>query len=162
MNNRKQLNKTVPVQFMNRMQPYSPQQFADHQAEQRQLREQWLTNKVREVNEILLKMAGGLPQKSMLNMRNELDPDYIDYIVNRSDHPEYSGINKDSILIFLDLGSTGVVVDDNLMSDFAKLFTRVGWGPNTSAHIRAGYSHDVWLALQPVSELEEEEEEEDE
>ena len=157
----KTLNKTTPVQFMARMTPFSPQQFADHCAEQKHLREQWLIRKTNEVNEILIKLAGGLPQKSMLNMRNELDPDYIDYMVNRSDSPEHRHINKDTILIFIDLGSSGVVVDNDLMSDFAKLFIRVGWGPNTSAHIRACHNYDVWLALEPVADLEEDEEEDE-
>lgn len=160
MNNKKQLNKTVSRFFMPQQTPYSPQQFADHQAEQKQLRDEWLTNKVREVNEILYNLAGGKTQKSMLNQRNEMDPDYIDYIVNRSDHPDYKHINKDTILIFIDLG-TQLVQDDLLLSDFAKLFIAVGWGPNTSAHIRAGHKFDVWLALEPVSEPDEDEEEEE-
>ncbi|QQO90428.1 hypothetical protein pEaSNUABM5_00286 [Erwinia phage pEa_SNUABM_5] len=131
--------------------PFSPQQYADHQAEQRELREEWLARKVQDVNEILYNMAGGKSQKTMLNQRNEMDPDYIDYIVNRSDDPDYKHINKDTILIFIDLG-TSLVCDDNLLTDFAQLFIDVGWGPNTSAHIRAGYEFDVWLALEPVVE----------
>lgn len=140
--------------------PFSPQQYADHQAEQAYLRERWLIKKTQEVNEILYSMAGGKPQKTMLNMRNEMDPDYIDYLVNRSDHPEYKHINKDTILIFIDLG-TLLVCDDKLMDDFAQLFIDVGWGPNTSAHIRAGYKFDVWLCLEPQTELDDDEEEDE-
>lgn len=147
----KPLNKTVSRFFMPAKTPFSPQQFADHQAEQKHFREEWLIKRTQEVNEILYNLAGGKTQTSMLNQRNELDPDYIDYIVNRSDRPEYKHINKDTILIFIDLG-TWLVRDDNLLSDFAQLFIDAGWGPNTSAHIRAGYEYDVWLALEPVVE----------
>jgi len=140
--------------------PFSPQQFADHQAEQREFREQWLIKRTQEVNEILYHLAGGKPQKSMLNMRNELDPDYVDYMINRSEQPEHKHINKDTILIFLDLG-TWLVCDDKLLTDFAQLFIDVGWGPHTSAHIRAGEKYDVWLALENVAEPDEDEDEEE-
>lgn len=143
--------------------PFSPQQFADHQAEQKHFREEWLIKRVSEVNEVLYNLAGGKPQKSMLNMRNELDPDYIDYMINRSEQPEHAHINKDTILVFIDLG-TWLVCDDKLLSDFAQLFIDAGWGPKTSAHIRAAEKYDVWLALEPVVEAEDDDfdEEEDE
>lgn len=145
--------------------PLSPQEFRDHVEEQRELRSNWLDKKVNEVNKILVELAGNKPQTCLLN-RNPIDPDYIAYVKDRVRNEGHFDVPADAIAIYLDLGSTGIVVDPDLLPEFAQRFIDVGWGSKTTAHIRACHDYDVWLFLDPVEDedddFDEEEEEEEE